>query len=133
MTGDRMKRDVLRMLKSAMVNKAIELRHELDQTEFLQVVAKECKKRQDSIDSYVKVGETARAAKEGMEKVMLAAYMPPVPTEGEIETIVSQAISKLEATSRKQMGDVMKLAKEMSGGNIPGQLLSKEVQKQLPQ
>lgn len=125
---------VLRMLKAALMNAAIEkhgAKGELEESEALAIVRKEIKKRQDSIESFEKAGRSELAASEREEITILSAYLPQALTPGEVEKIVSEAIAEVGATSRKEMGAVMKVVNAKANGRADGRTLSAEVQKQL--
>jgi uncharacterized protein YqeY len=125
---------VLRMLKSALMNAAIE-KHgaggALDDADALAIVRKEIKKRQDSIEGFEKGGRPEMAANERDEIAVLTAYLPQALSEDEVAAIVREAIAETGATSRKQMGDVMKIVNAKVAGRADGRTLSAEVQKQL--
>ena len=126
---------VLRMLKSALMNAAIEkggAGTQLDDAEASAVIRKEVKKRQDSIESFEKAGRVELADKEKVEVEVLSAYLPKALSADEIAALVREAIAEAGATSRKEMGAVMKVANAKAAGRVDGKTLSAEVQKQLP-
>lgn len=126
---------VLRMLKSALMNAAIEkggAGTQLDDAEASAVIRKEVKKRQDSIESFEKAGRAELADKEKAEIEVLSAYLPKALSADEIAALVRAAIAEAGATSRKEMGAVMKVANAKAAGRVDGKTLSAEVQKQLP-
>ena len=125
---------VLRMLKSAMKYAAIEkagAEGELDDAEALQVIRKQVKQRQDSIESFEKGSRAELAAKEKEELAILSAYLPQAMSGEELSSAVRAAIAETGATSRAQMGAVMKLLQEKLAGRADGKTLSHEVQRQL--
>lgn len=125
---------VLRMLKSALMNAAIEKGGrgtELDDAEAMGVVRKEVKKRQDSVAGFEKGGRPELAEKERAEIEILNEYLPTQLGEDELKALVTAAIAEVGATSRKEMGAVMKLANEKADGRADGKALSGEVQRQL--
>ena len=104
---------VLRMLKSALKATAMEkgiADEALDDATALGVLRKEMKKRQDSIESFEKGGRLDLSTKEKAEAEILAAYLPKPLTAEETEALVKAAIAESGATSKAQMGAVMKLA-----------------------
>ena len=125
---------VLRMLKSALNYSAIEKAGadaQLDDSEAAQVIRKQVKQRQDSIESFEKGGRPELAAKEKEELAILQAYLPKGLGADELEKIVRETITELGATSRAQMGAVMKALQGKVAGRADGRVLSQEVQKQL--
>jgi uncharacterized protein YqeY len=125
---------VLRMLKSALMNAAIEKAGagtQLDDAEASAVIRKEVKKRQDSIESFEKAGRTELADKEKAEIETLSAYLPKALSSDEVATLVRESIAEAGATTKQQMGAAMKIANAKAAGRIDGKTLSAEVQKQL--
>ena len=131
---DAEKLGVLRMLKSAIKNAAIEkggASAELDDSEATQVIRKQVKQRQDSIESFEKGGRTELAEKEKSELAILNTYLPAAMDGEELSRMVREAIAEVGATSRAQMGAVMKALGPKVAGRADGKTLSQEVQQQL--
>jgi uncharacterized protein YqeY len=125
---------VLRSLKSALKYAAIEqlgAEGELGDVAALAVVRKQIKQRQDSLESFTKAGREDLAAKERDEIALLERYLPAPLTPAELAALVDEAIAATGATSRKDMGPVMKLAQERAAGRADGKALSQEVAKRL--
>ncbi|CAN5174314.1 CBU_1594 family Dot/Icm type IV secretion system effector [soil metagenome] len=128
------KLSVLRMLKSAMKNAAIEkggADAELDDAEAIQVIRKQVKQRQDSIESFEKGDRPELAAKEKEELAILTTYLPQALSGDELAAAVRETIAETGATSRAEMGAVMKALQGKLGGRADGKTLSQEVQRQL--
>ncbi len=120
---DAAKLGVLRMLKSAIKNAAIEkggASATLDDAEATQVIRKQVKQRQDSIESFEKGGRPELAAKEKDELAILSAYLPQAMDAKELENAVREAIAEAGATSRAQMGAVMKVLQTKLAGRADG-------------
>lgn len=125
---------VIRMLKSALKNLAIEkggINFVLDDATALSVVRKELKKRQDSIESFEKGNRPDLAAKEKAEAEILSVYLPQPLSPDALNTLVKEVIAEVGATSKAQMGAVMKLANEKAAGRVDGKALSAAVNAQL--
>jgi uncharacterized protein YqeY len=125
---------VLRMAKSALTNAAIEKAGAtggLSDTEAVAVIRRQVKQRLDSIQSFEKGGRPELAAKERKEIEFLKAYLPKPLGENEVQQIVKDAIAEVGATSKAQMGAVMKIAAEKAEGRVDGKTLSQAVQKEL--
>jgi hypothetical protein len=131
---DTIKLSVLRMLKSALKYGAIAksgAETELNDTEAAQVIRKQVKQRQDSIESFEKGGRAELAEKEKAELSILNEYLPQPMSADEISKVVRETIAEAGATSRAQMGSVMKALQGKVAGRVDGKVLSAEVQKQL--
>ena len=123
---------VLRGLKSALKYAAIEKSDaSLDDAAAAQVIRKQVKQRQDSIESFEKGGRPELAAKEKDELEILNAYLPKGLSADELSALVRETIAEVGATSRAQMGAVMKALQGKVAGRADGRALSAEVQKQL--
>ena len=126
---------VLRGLKSAMKATAMEkgiADEAVDDAMAMSIIRKELKKRQDSIESFEKGGRADLVAKERSEAEVLSAYLPKALSQEEIEALVLAVIAELGATSKAQMGAVMKAAGERAAGRADGRTLSAVVGKLLP-
>ena len=131
---DAVKLTVLRMLKSALKYSAIEkadAETELGEAEAVQVIRKQVKQRQDSIESFEKGGRPELAAKEKMELAILNSYLPQELSMDELTKMVRETIAEIGATSKSQMGAVMKALQAKVAGRADGRTLSQEVQRQL--
>lgn len=131
---DTKKLGVLRMLKSALKYAAIAksgAEMELSDAEAAQVIRKQAKQRQDSIESFEKGGRADLAEKEKEELSILNAYLPQAMSANEIGKLVRETIAEIGATSKAQMGAVMKMLQVKVAGRVDGKTLSAEVQKQL--
>jgi len=125
---------VLRMLKSALKYAAIaksSAEGQLNDAEAAQVIRKQVKQRQDSIESFEKGGRAELVEKEKKELSILNAYLPQTMSADEVAKVVRETIAEVSATSKAQMGPVMKAVQAKVAGRIDGKTLSAEVQKQL--
>ena len=125
---------VLRMLKSAFRYAAIAksgAEGELSDAEAVQVIRKQVKQRQDSIESFEKGGRTELAEKEKEELAILNSYLPQAMTADELAKLVRETVAEVGATSKAQMGSVMKALQAKVGGRADGKMLSAEVVRQL--
>lgn len=125
---------VLRMLKSAVKYAAIEkggadsVPTDLD---IIAVVRREAKKREDSIASFTGAGRTDLADKEKKELVVLSEFLPAQMSPEKVEELVKDVIKETGATTKAQMGTVMKVAQAKAGGQVDGKTLSQIVQRLL--
>jgi uncharacterized protein len=131
---DATKLGVLRMLKSAFKYAAIAksgAEAELSDAEAVQVIRKQVKQRQDSIESFEKGGRAELAEKEREELRILNAYLPQAMSADELAKVVRETIAEVGATSRAQMGAVMNALQAKVVGRADGKTLSAEVTRQL--
>lgn len=131
---DKVALNTVRMLKSAVKNAAIEkggADAELNDAEIIAVIRKEVKKRQDSIEQYEGAGRPELAEGEKAEITVLEKYLPTPLSADEIAAAVDEAIAEVGATSKKEMGQVMKVLQEKTGGRADGKALSQAVMSKL--
>lgn len=131
---DTMALNTVRSLKSALKYAAIE-KHgadgELDDADAVVVIRREIKKRQDSVAQYELAQRPELASVEKAEIAVLEKYLPAAMSQSELEKLVADVILETGATSKKDMGKVMKLLQERSAGRVDGKSLSTEVNKRL--
>ncbi|MEO6847013.1 MAG: GatB/YqeY domain-containing protein [Chthoniobacterales bacterium] len=132
---DAVKLGVLRMLKSSVKYAAIEKLGAdgvLDDESVVPVIRKQIKQREDAIAGFEKGGRPDLVQKEQAEMLVLQAYLPAALSAEEVTAIVKDAIAEAGATSKAQMGVVMKIVQAKIAGRADGKTVSTEVQKQLP-
>jgi len=131
---DTRKLGVLRMLKSALKYATIAksgAEAQLSEAEAAQVVRKQAKQREDSIESFEIGGRSELAAKEKEELSILNIYLPQAMSSDELAKVVRETIAETGATSKAQMGGVMKALQAKVAGRADGKTLSQEVSRQL--
>jgi uncharacterized protein YqeY len=123
----------LRLLKSAIGYVQIEKKTEtLSDPDFIGMVQKEIKKRRDSIEQYEKAGRAELAARENQEVAVLEEFLPLALTPEELEQLVRATIQETGATSKKEMGAVIKAVQTKAAGRAEGKTISGIVGRLLP-
>jgi len=123
----------LRLLKSALGYAQIERKTEtLSDTEIIGIVQKEIKKRRDAIEQYAKGGRPELVAREQREISVLESFLPQPLSAEELEAVVRAAIQEAGATSKKDMGPVIKAVQAKAAGRADGKTISSVVAKLLP-
>jgi uncharacterized protein YqeY len=123
----------LRMLKSALGYAQIEKKTEtLSDADVMAMIQREAKKRRDSIDEFEKAGRTEMAANEKAELEVLTEYLPKALSAEELESLIREVITEVGATSKKDMGAVMKVAQSKVDGWADGKSVSALVSRLLP-
>jgi uncharacterized protein YqeY len=123
----------LRLLKSVIGYVQIERKTEnLSDADFVGVVQKEVKKRRDAIEQYEKGGRPELAAKEKNEITVLETFLPKELSPEELEQLVKVTIQEVGATSKKEMGPVIKAVQAKAAGRADGKTISGLVGKLLP-
>ncbi|HKM68302.1 MAG TPA: GatB/YqeY domain-containing protein [Candidatus Acidoferrum sp.] len=129
---EEMRLSVLRMAKAALQLKEVEKLRPLDDTESIQLLQTLVKQRKESIDQFAKGGRQDLVDKETAELKFLEAYLPAGASEAEMDAAIAQAIASTNATSIKQMGAVVKAAREaLTGKAVDGKALSDRIRDRL--
>lgn len=115
---------VLRLIKTELKNKEIELIRPVTEPEFMALLSRMVKQRKDSIDQYTKGGREDLAKNEADELNVINQYLPQQLTEDEVKTLISEAKQKTGAQSAKDMGLIMKEIKEKTTGRFDGKVLA---------
>lgn len=125
------RKNVIQMVRAAILQKEKDEKVELTEEQILAVMAKEVKKRKDSLQDYEKSGREELIHNIQEEILVLQEYLPKPLSIEEIEEQVQQMIQDVGATSIKDMGVVMKVAKETIGSRADGKQISQIVKKLL--
>jgi uncharacterized protein len=124
--------DALRMLKSALTNKRVELMRELEEREALQVVTALVKQRRDSVAQFSAAGRQELADKEHREAGILERYLPAALDPAALAALIDEAVHESGATGPKDMGKVMKaLMPRLSGQVVDGKAVNEQVKARL--
>ena len=129
---DSLRLNTLRMLKSAIGYAAIEAsKDELSDPEIISVIQKEAKKRKDAHEQFLKGGRAEQAEQEAQELKILESFLPTPFSPEELEALVQKAIAEVGATSKKEMGQVIKAVQQSASGRADGKAISQMVGKLL--
>lgn len=125
---------VLRLLKTAVKNRLVDLRRPggtLSDEEMLDVIIKEGKQRQDSIEQYTAAGRTDLADKEAAELAIIQDYLPKALSPEELSQLIDTTISAVGATTPRDMGKVISAIMATHKGRVDGKALSEAVKARL--
>ena len=124
---DSVRLGVLRLLKTALKNFQVQHLRAPSDDDVLDVIARQCKQRQDSIEQYTAAGRPELADKEAAEMRILCAYMPPRLEGAELDAAIQEAVASVGATGLKEMGKVMQALMAAHKGQIDGKSASDAV------
>lgn len=111
---------VLRLVKSELKNKQIELGRELNHNDIVAVLRKEIKKRQEAAASFKQGGRTQQAKVESQEAKILAQYLPAEMSNEELAEIIEEAIAQSKAQTKNDFGKVMGIVMSKVAGRASG-------------
>ncbi|MDQ3035547.1 MAG: GatB/YqeY domain-containing protein [Myxococcota bacterium] len=105
---DEVAKDALRLAKSELLNREVELGRDLTDEEALAVLAKGVKSRKDAIDQFRAGGRMEAVAEEEAQLAILERYLPATLGEAETRMAIEALITQLALTTKKDMGRLMK-------------------------
>ncbi len=130
-SGDPVRKNVLRLLKSQIRNKEIELGDHLTEDQEIQILNSAVKTRKESLELYIKGGRQDLVDQETQELEIVQLYLPKPLSEDELSKAVDQVINDLEATSAKAFGSVMKEVMNRFRGRADGKQVQELVRNKL--
>ena len=123
----------LRLVKSAIDYALIDAKKdELSDAETISILQKEVKKRRDSVEQFEKGGRPELAEKEKQEIDIIETFLPQPLAPDELERLVRSTIEELGASSKKDMGQVIKATQAKAAGRADGKSISSLVGRLLP-
>lgn len=128
---DKFKTSVLRMLKSACQSEAINKKHELSDDEVIAVIKKQVKVRTTSLEEYKSYNRLDMVENLEKEITILSKYLPEELSLEELDKVINETISELNATSIKEMGIVIKTIASKVGNCADMSVVSKKVKELL--
>lgn len=124
------RKNAVQMVRAAILQVEKDKGITLDDDKITEIIAKEVKKRKDSLQDYKKGGREDIVSQIEQEIAILSEYLPEQLSKEEIQKIVKEIIQEVGATSIKDMGKVMKASKEKIGASADGKTIN-EVVKEL--
>jgi len=128
---DDLRLSTIRMVRSAVKNREIELKRELDDHGICEVIASLVKQRRESIRMFGQAERHDLVEKEEKELAVLSAFLPPQLDRAELEELVAKAITECGAQGGKDMGKVMKALAPNVAGRADGKAVADLVREKL--
>ena len=125
------RKNTVQLVRAAILQVEKDKKIELDDSQVLEIIAKEFKKRNDSLADFEKSGREDLISQVKEEMAVLEEYLPKKLSEEELTEKLKEIISNLGATSMKDMGMVMKEAKQAFGVTADGKMINEIVKKLL--
>lgn len=125
------RKNVIQMVRAAILQVEKDKKIELSDEQIIDVIAKESKKRKDSLPDYEKSGREDLISQVKEEIEILAEYLPKPLSKDELEKIIDEVINETGASSIKEMGIVMKKVKEKVGAAADGKTINEIVKQKL--
>ncbi len=124
---DEIKKNTVQMVRAGILQIEKDKGIEVEDNQIIDIIAKEVKKRKDAAIDFEKGGREDLVEKNNKEIEILSAYLPKQLSKEEIEAIVKEIIAEVNATTIKDMGKVMKSAKEKIGAAADGKTINEVV------
>ena len=121
----------LRLVKSAIRYREVELRRQLTEPELQAVINTQAKQRREAMAEYTKAGRPERAQQEEEELSVLLSFLPRQLSPEELEAEVAGVIAELEASGPKDLGKVMKSAMARLAGRADGKMVQEIARQRL--
>lgn len=131
--GEKTRLGTLRLLKTAAKNRQVELMRPLTDDEYMDVLLKQAKQRQDSIEQYRAAGRADLAATEASELEILRDYLPRTLTQEELDEVVARAVEPLLEGGMKMMGKAIQAIMTEYKGRVDGKAVSDAVKARFQQ
>lgn len=128
---DELKKNTIMMIRSAILQIEKDTQKEVSENEILEIISKELKKRKETLADIEKSGRDDLISKVNEEITIIKAYLPEELSKEEVEKIVEEAVAEVGATSIKDMGKVMQVAKAKTAGRADNKVLSDLVRAKL--
>ncbi|MFZ0218793.1 MAG: GatB/YqeY domain-containing protein [Candidatus Aquirickettsiella sp.] len=128
---DKQRLGVVRLILAAIKQVEVDERVEVDDTRITQILNKMLKQRRDSITQYDQAKRNDLAEQERLEVTIIQAYLPEPLSEADIDRMLSEVITKVGATSVKDMGKVMAELKERLQGRADMTQISAKIKARL--
>jgi uncharacterized protein YqeY len=127
---DQQRLDTIRMALSSIKNARIELGHEPDDVEAIEVLQKEAKRRREAASEYHKANRPDLAALEEAELAILVAYVPAMLDAAALRPLVAQVIEEIGAKGIADLSKLMTVLKQRFRGQAEGRTIN-EVAREL--
>jgi uncharacterized protein YqeY len=130
-SNDKLRLSTIRMIRSTLKNKEIELRKKLEDEDVVKVIQAMVRKGEESVEQFQIGGRMDLVEKEKKEIEILKSFLPQPFSQEEILKIIDQSIQETQASSLKDIGKVMKSVMPKIGGKADGKLINQLVKEKL--
>lgn len=134
LSGDKQRTEALKMLKSAITYKEVELGNRdsgLSDEQVIDVLSKESKKRGDAAEMYEKAGRAEQAGAERFEQEVIAGYLPEQASDDDIKAVIDEVVAGMGEVSIGQMGQIIGAVKAKLGQTADGAKIAAFVKEKL--
>jgi len=130
-SSDKVRLSTIRMIRTAVKNKEIELRKQLDDEEIQRVIQGMLRRNEESIEQFRLGGRMDLVDKESQEADILKSFLPQALSTEEILKVIDESIQETQASSLKDLGKVMKSVMPKLTGKADGKVINQLVKEKL--
>lgn len=130
-SSDKVRLSTIRMIRTAVKNKEIELRKKLDDEEIQRVIQGMLRRNEESIEQFRLGGRMDLVDKESQEGDILKSFLPQTLSTEEILKVIDESIQETQASSLKDLGKVMKSVMPKLTGKADGKVINQLVKERL--
>ncbi len=130
-SNDKARLSTIRMIRTAVKNKEIDLRNKLDDDEIMRVIQGMVRKCEESVEQFKAGGRMDLVEKETKEIEILRSYLPQALSKEDVIRMIDESIRETEASSLKDLGKVMKSVMPKLTGKADGKLINQLVKERL--
>jgi len=130
-SGDDVRRDAIRMLRAAMKNEEIELRHPLAQQDAERVVARLAKRHRESIDQFRQGNRLDLVDREQTQLAVVERFLPELMPRDEVESVVRETMAGLDVSGPRAQGAIMAALSPKLRGKADMKVVSEIVRAEL--
>lgn len=130
-SNDKPRLSIIRMIRSAVKNREIEVGKKLDDEGIMKVIQGMIRKGEEALEQFQNAGRTDLIEKEKKEVEILKSYLPQPLSQEEILQIIDETIQETQASSLKDLGKVMKTLMAKIGGKADGKQINQWVKERL--
>ena len=123
------RKNVVQMVRAAILQVEKDKHIEVSDDKIVEIIAKEAKKRKDSLEDFQKSGREDLIEQINKEIEILNEYLPKQLTQEELEQKIKEIIAEVGATSIKDIGVVMKTEKKKIGATADGKAINETAKK----
>ena len=125
------KKNTVTMIKAAVLQIEKDKQIQLEDTQILEIISKEAKKRKDALVEFEKSGRQDLVNQTNEELAVIKEYLPEELSIEELEKIIEETIKEVNAVDMKDMGKVMQAVKTKTTGRADGKTINEIVKKKL--
>ena len=130
-SNEKLRLSTIRMIRTSVKNKEIEVRKKLEDEEILRVIQGMVRKSEESVEQFRAGGRMDLVEKETQEMEILKSFLPQSLSQEEILKVIDETIQESQASSLKDLGKVMKSVMSKLAGKADGKLINQLVKERL--